>query len=119
MRNLIKYCWDISAVPIATLIPLVSLPLLPFQPLYNFLIGLVLSLLIVYFFIRTGFRDNEDKSDIKNLWYFCIMFLAGGLPLFCFIFLPFNAPYNLLIGLVLSFIIIYFTIRSARRYADR
>ena len=116
MRNFIHYFWTISAMPIASVIPLLSLAFLPFEALHNFLIGLGLSFIMVYFFIRSGFRDDEDRRDLKTLWNFCTMFLAGvGLPFFCLIFLPFHAPYNLLIGLVLSFIIISFTIHRYRR----
>ena len=108
MKNFLKASWEVSAMPIASVIPLVSLPLLPFHPLYNFLIGLVLCFIMVYFFIRAGLR--EDSRNVKAFWYLCTACLAGFLPFFCLIFLPFHPTYNFLIGLVVSFIMFYFFI---------
>ena len=118
MRKFFEEFWIISVMPIALGIPVLSVILLPFQALNNFLIGLSLSFVMIYFFIRRGFRGDDDRRDIKTLWHFFIVFLAGGgLPFLCLIFLPFHAPYNLLIGLFLGFIIIYFTIRDFKRGA--
>jgi len=118
MRNIIEYFWSIIKMPLALSIPMWSVIFLPFQAMNNFLIGLILSFIMIYFFIRADFRDDEDRRDIKTLWSICIMFLAGGLPFLCLVFLPFQAPYNLLIGLFLSFVIFYFYIRGFKRGAN-
>ena len=52
MRKFFEELWIISVMPIALGIPVLSVILLPFQALNNFLIGLFLGFIIIYFTIR-------------------------------------------------------------------
>jgi len=68
MKNFLKACWEAWGLPIASVIPLVSLPLLPFHPLYNFLTGLVLSFIISCFFFRAAIRaDRRFEAAAETL----------------------------------------------------
>jgi len=48
MKKFIKSLWEISVVLLALVIPWVSLALLPFQPMHNFLIGVILGFSLIF-----------------------------------------------------------------------
>jgi len=59
MKKFFKDSWEVSAHTIASIIPLVCLPLLPFHPLHNFLLGLFLSFTIICFLFRVAIRKDR------------------------------------------------------------
>ena len=64
MKKFIKSLWEISVVPLALVIPWVSLALLPFQPMHNFLIGVVLGVLMIFYtYSARGERISDKLAD--------------------------------------------------------
>ena len=60
MRNSLKEICIVSEVPLALMIPFVSLPLLPFDPLVNIAVGSICCIIIIYRFFRWCLRNKDD-----------------------------------------------------------
>ena len=57
MRKFLKYLYEISVLPLAYVTPLICLPVLPFHPLTNVVIGVLVSVLVVFLFSQS-YRRN-------------------------------------------------------------
>ena len=86
MKKFIKSLWEISVVPLALVIPWVSLALLPFQPMHNFLIGVVLGVLMIFY---TYSARGERKAISLLMSAFALKAVVRTLPETKFIFLGF------------------------------